>query len=389
MKKTNIFAALILGGSLCPLPAMAQAEEEDNHIPSGYSLVWADEFDIDGKPNPDDWGYEYGFVRNHEHQWYQEDNAYIEDGILTIEGRKERFKNPKYDEYTDWRKREYVDYTSACITTDKKHSWLYGIFLIKAKIPPYVGCWPAIWTMGQNYEGMYEWPYNGEIDIMEFYQIGGKSNILANFCWGGGTGDRWSTQWASKTKLYDEFLKEDPEWGEKFHVWKMVWNETSCALYIDNKLMNRVNLYSTVNTVGSWFKEANYNPFKQPHFLLLNLALGGDNGGSLGSTPFPAKYQIDYVRVYQKDVATAMDLPENADGVDVVAADGGVSIVGGQSGTEADVCVFDLSGSMLWEGLLAVDGGSVNVPVNLSSGFYIVKVISSGGSVTTRRVLIG
>ena len=43
-----------------------------------------------------------------------------------------------------------------------------------------------------------------------------------------------------------------------------------------------------------------FNPFKQPHYMLLNLAIGGMNGGDPKDTAFPSTLEIDYVRVYQK-----------------------------------------------------------------------------------------
>ena len=64
---------------------------------SDYELVWHDEFDKDGRPDPAKWNYEHGFVRNKEAQWYQPENAYCKDGMLIIEGRKEKHANPHYD----------------------------------------------------------------------------------------------------------------------------------------------------------------------------------------------------------------------------------------------------------------------------------------------------
>ncbi|MEO8852330.1 MAG: glycoside hydrolase family 16 protein, partial [Ginsengibacter sp.] len=85
------------------------------------------------------------------------------------------------------------------------------------------------------------------------------------------------------------------KWASKFHIWRMDWNENFIALYVDDHLLNKVPLDSLVNKDGSGF-----NPFKQPHYMLLNLAIGGDNGGDPSQTSFPRKFEIDYVRVYQK-----------------------------------------------------------------------------------------
>jgi beta-glucanase (GH16 family) len=71
----------------------------------GYALVWADEFDRTGEPDPKHWTYERGFVRNRELQWYQPQNARQADGLLVIEASRERVANPDYQAgASDWRR---------------------------------------------------------------------------------------------------------------------------------------------------------------------------------------------------------------------------------------------------------------------------------------------
>ena len=86
--------------------------------PSDLVLVWSDEFDGSGALDDAQWGYEEGFVRNEELQWYQPDNAFQEDGVLVIEGRTEDRPNPKHVKgSTDWKtSREAIEYTSASVT---------------------------------------------------------------------------------------------------------------------------------------------------------------------------------------------------------------------------------------------------------------------------------
>jgi beta-glucanase (GH16 family) len=251
-----------------------------------YRLVWADEFEVDGRPDPENWSYEHGFVRNRELQWYQPENAYIEGGRLVIEGRRERRENPNYREGSkNWKEsRKYIEYTSACLVTKGLHSWQYGRFEIKARIKAEDGLWPAIWFLGV--EG--EWPSNGEIDLMEFYQ----GMILANACWG--TKNRWKAKWDSFKKPVASF--GDPDWDEKFHIWRMDWDRDSIKLYLDDELLNTIDLSKTINPTDRGPK----NPFRQPHYLLLNLAIGGTAGGDPSKTDFPTRYEIEYVRVYQK-----------------------------------------------------------------------------------------
>ena len=250
----------------------------------GYTLAWADEFNQEGKPDSTNWNYERGFVRNEELQWYQPENATCKNGLLVIEARKEQKPNPRYQEGSnDWRrKRKTIDYTSSCLLTRGKKTWQYGRFELKARIDISPGMWPAWWTLGVE-KG---WPANGEIDIMEYY----RGKLLANIAC---LGPNQKPEWFSNTFQVDSL--GGTNWSKQFHVWRMDWTEEFIALYCDNQLLNKVTLDQVVNKNGSGF-----NPFKQPHYLLLNLAMGGMNGGDPSQTVFPNRMEVDYVRVYQK-----------------------------------------------------------------------------------------
>ena len=126
---------------------------------------------------------------------------------------------------------------------------------------------------------------------MEFYIKDQKQSILANAAWLGGN---IKPKWNSKVKLLSYFLAKDPKWLDKFHVWRMDWDEEAIKIYIDDELINNVSTAKTLNPDGT-------NPFQQEHYFLLNLAIGGDNGGDPKDSKFPIIYQIDYVRVYQKE----------------------------------------------------------------------------------------
>jgi len=259
---------------------------------AGYDLVWNEEFDYTGEPDPDNWSYEKAFVRNEELQWYVDNNALCRNGILTLYGKKEKVKNPDYVAgSSDWKKnREYANYTSSSIKTENKKEFQYGRFEVRAKIPVSSGSWPAIWTLGSS----MEWPSCGEIDLMEYYQIKGIPHILANAAWG--TDKPYKAHWDSVTVPFSEFTDKDPCWTDKFHIWRMDWDEQAIRLYIDDELINETLLKDTQNGV-----EGNYsNPFHQPHYILLNLAIGGKNGGVPDDSAFPLSYEVDYVRVYQK-----------------------------------------------------------------------------------------
>lgn len=249
-----------------------------------YKLVWADEFSKNGPPDPRNWKFENGFVRNHESQWYQTQNAMCKNGLLIIEAKKEHTPNPGYDSLsTNWKnKRAFIEYTSASINTAGLHSWKYGRFIMRAKIDTNIGMWPAFWMLGVS----GKWPSNGEIDIMEYY----TGKILANIACG--TETAYKAQWFSNTKTIKSF--NNPRWARKFHIWRMDWDEKGISLYVDDYLMNHVDLDKLVNKDST-----GVNPFNQPQYILLNLALGGDNGGDPALTVFPRRFEIDYVRVYQ------------------------------------------------------------------------------------------
>jgi len=266
----------------------------DTRVPAtypGYKLVWNEEFNKDAASvNPADWNLEEGFKRNEELQWYQ-DNTTIKNHTLIIEARKQTVQNPNYDASSnDWKKnRATASYTSSSITTMGKHSWKYGRIEVRAKIPTQKGAWPAIWTLGKN----GEWPSNGEIDILEFYIKNEKPSILANFAWG--SQQRWSAVWDGYSKPLSEFVANDPNWVNKFHVWRMDWDANAITIYLDGVFLNS---HSTQQTNATTNFGGVLRPFDQEHYLLLNLAVGS-NGGNPSDTTFPLQYVIDYVRVYQ------------------------------------------------------------------------------------------
>jgi beta-glucanase (GH16 family) len=294
IKKFSLFLSAILIIALNSVYGQKKnnATKPDHNAPKtieGYKLVWNDEFNVDGKPNSNNWVSETGFKRNSELQWYQEQNSRSKNGVLVISAIKEKVFNPDYDPKSkNWKlNREYAWITSGSINTKGIHAWKYGRFEVRAKIDSAKGSWPAIWTLGVD----GQWPANGEIDIMEFYIKDQKQSILANAAW---LGANVKPKWNSKVKLLTYFLEKDPKWLKKFHVWRMDWDNEAIKIYIDDELINNISTIKTTNPDG-------FNPFQQEHYFLLNLAIGGQNGGNPKFSEFPITYEVDYVRVYQKD----------------------------------------------------------------------------------------
>lgn len=252
--------------------------------PGGYKLVWSDEFNTDGAPDPAKWDYERGFIRNREPQWYRPENAICQNGFLTIEARKERVPNSGYIAgSSDWKKsREFAEYTSSCLITKGKFEFKYGRVTMRAKIDVRKGSWPAFWMLGAN-RGPVHWPACGEVDIMEYY----RGNLLANAAWEGSGETAWDeakwpvAAWGGET------------WAGSFHEWEMIWDENSLVISVDGKVLNTIDIKNAQNA-----KKGNH-PFREDFYLLLNVALG-QNGEEIPVTHLPSRLIVDYVHVYQR-----------------------------------------------------------------------------------------
>jgi beta-glucanase (GH16 family) len=237
-----------------------------------WDLVWSDEFNHDGLPDPTKWDNEVGFVRNHESQYYtraRKANARVEHGVLIIECRKERFSV---------KSGKPVEYTSASLFTKYAESFCYGRIEVRAKLPQGKGVWPAIWTLG-NEMSKVGWPACGEIDIMEF--VGKEPNSIYG-----------TVHYAVDGKHqmdHKGFQTGRPVEG--FHVYAIEWFPDRIDFFFDDTKYHTVLL-----------DKAGYgadNPFRKPHKLIINFALGGIWGGDVDDTVLPQKFLIDYVRIYK------------------------------------------------------------------------------------------
>ncbi|CAL1518524.1 glycoside hydrolase family 16 protein [Chitinophaga sp. MM2321] len=287
IKKLNgLCLATITAGLLassCSQPAKVQASGGGSG--EFKTLVWSDEFDRDGLPDSTKWSYQEGFVRNNEEQYYttaRTENARVAGGHLIIEGRKEKFANAFHQPGSnEWQFHpDSASYTSACIVTQGKASWTYGRIEVRAKLPRGMGVWPAIWTLGDN-EPVIGWPRCGEIDIMEF--VGHDSARVH------GNAHYEDPQKKKHTSMMGTKSEVSPTDG--FHIYAIEWKDDRIDFYYDE---HRFHTFPLDNAgVG---KE---NAFRKPHFLLLNLALGGAWGGKIDDAIFPQSYILDYVRVFQ------------------------------------------------------------------------------------------
>lgn len=268
--------ALALAGCTTSTPPLP----ESLTVPADYTMVWADEFDTDGLPDASRWAYDT--ERNSEGWWNDElqyysaarpENARIENGHLIIEAREEAVPVERFPDTGG------QTYTSARLFTKGVQAWQYGYIEVRAKLPCGRGLWPAIWTLP---EGGSQWPDDGEIDIMEY--VGWDADSFHATVHTRDNNHTLGTQFGST-------LTSATACGA-FHTHSLLWTEDEILVAMDGKPYFS---YPKLNKAyGEW-------PFDRPHYLLLNLAIGGWGGQQgIDEEAIPAKMEVDYVRVYQQ-----------------------------------------------------------------------------------------
>ncbi|WP_299679412.1 family 16 glycosylhydrolase [uncultured Tenacibaculum sp.] len=231
------------------------------------TLVWEDDFETNGTPDPTKWTYDIGTGvngwGNNESQYYTDraDNAVVENGNLVITAKRENFSGSAY--------------TSARLKTEGLYDFKYGRVEVRAKLPEGAGTWPAIWMLGSNFSTV-GWPFSGEIDIME--QTGADKNTVLATCHWQDTASNTKADFGQTTSITNA--------TSEFHLYTLEWTDTSISVYLDN-----VKYYELSNS--------SVLPFNENFFLILNVAMGGTLGGAIDAGFSEAKMEIDYVRVYQ------------------------------------------------------------------------------------------
>lgn len=239
------------------------------------TLVFADEFEVDGPVNEEKWLFETmppnnGSWWNGEKQHYTDriDNAFVSEGTLKIVAKKE----------THTVGNSTKKYTSARLNS--KFNYTYGKIDIRAKLPSGEGTWPALWTLGSNYETV-GWPSCGEIDIMEHW--GHEPTIVSSAVH---TPACSGVNNCSTVRLGE---KKVADYHTAFHDYSMEWTPEAIKFFIDGQL-----LYSYDPEIKN---EENW-PFVNSQYIILNVAVGG---GWFEIDPefTESAMEIDYVRVYQ------------------------------------------------------------------------------------------
>ena len=269
----SLLAALLLASCTTASPPRtsgATAAETPRDWRFAATPAWADEFDYAGKPDPAKWGYDLGGGGwgNNELQYYTDriDNASVGDGVLTITARKEPFGERGY--------------TSARLVSKGKGDFRYGRFEARAKLPSGRGTWPAIWMLPTDWK-YGDWPRSGEIDIMEHVGFDpGRVHISVHTQ----AYNHVAGTQKTATRLVEGVM-------DGFHRYRVDWTPDAIRGYIDDVPMFEFRNEGT--GPDAW-------PFDQRFHWLLNVAVGGNWGGQKGvdEAVFPARMQVDYVRVY-------------------------------------------------------------------------------------------
>ncbi len=238
-----------------------------------FKLVWSDEFNGTGTPDPSKWDYELGYIRNNELQYYTKstDNARQFNGNLEITVRKEQIKGTKEG------KAETFEYSSGSVITLNKADWTYGKIEGRFKMPQGKGLWACFWTLGSNITEI-GWPKCGEIDIFEHIN---SENLIH------GTA-HWANDSAKHVGKGGDSPKVDVT---QWHNYSIVWTPGSIKWYVDDVQFHEVSILDGVNSTQE---------FHKPHYILINLPIGGSWPGSPDATTvLPVTMYCDYIRVYE------------------------------------------------------------------------------------------
>ena len=268
-------------------------EAEPGSSSANWQLVWEEEFE-EASLDTSTWNFEYGYGDIPElNVWgwgagqlqeYTDDssNIYLKDGLLNI--------SLNYDggRLTD------RNYTSSKINTKGKHTWQYGRFVIRAKLPYGKGMWPAVWMMGNEYEVTRNWPKCGEIDIIEMFggSEDGKDNTLIGAA-------HWFNEDVQTDSSYSTYiagthvLPHPEKLADDFHTYMMEWDSTEINWYFDDTLFHTVDISASHQ---SEFRDDQY-------YLMVNNSVGSYHeaiGYPDSTNVFPQVMQLDWIKVYQK-----------------------------------------------------------------------------------------
>lgn len=240
---------------------------------SGYALIWADEF-TGNSLDLMKWDYNYLWGNTHNHSAYMDPSQVkVANSILTLQAVAQRHPNAQDFTHPQFGY-QAMNYTSGAVHTANKFRVTHGYIEARMKMPNVQGSWPAFWMLRSG------WP--PEIDIMEFVLSANPPNnsVYRHHGYYHYTG-------SSGPASFGSAWNESVDLTADFHTYGIEWTSDTLTFYFDGQVK------------GSW---TNASALSQAYdmYLILNLAIGGWAGTPAPDSAFPADFQIDWVRVWQK-----------------------------------------------------------------------------------------
>ena len=261
---------------------IAQSDSSESTISESYhNLVWSDEFNGEGKLDPEKWFHQTqlppggswwgGIIQ---HYTDSDTNTYMENGYLNLVAKKETLTNQG----------ETKHYTSARLNS--KYAFTYGKVEVRAKLPKGVGTWPAIWMLNTNIDkdgaywdnkglGTTKWPNCGEIDIIEHW---GKNQDYVSSALHNGSSYGGHVKNVGGRKIKNV--------SDDFHIYALEWTSEKMVFSVDG--VNHYEYNPKVKNTKTW-------PYDSDYYLILNIAIEPNIDPNFSESPM----LVDYIRIYQ------------------------------------------------------------------------------------------
>lgn len=264
------------------LLVMGCETDDTQTVATFNTLVWEDNFEVDGAPDSSRWRFDIGDGTeqgipgwgNNELQYYTDrpENVTVQNGFLLISAKQEDFNG--------------FSFTSARLTTQGLFEQAYGRFEARIRVPFGKGYWPAFWLSGNNCADN-PWPACGEIDIME--NVGDEPTIAFGSVHGPG--------FFGGDSIGKDYELTNDRFDTGFHIFGIEWAPDYINYYVDGDLYQQItpeDIDEETDGQGEWV-------FDRPFYIILNVAIGGNLPGPPNNeTVFPQTMLVDYVRVYQQ-----------------------------------------------------------------------------------------
>ena len=382
--KKNIYSLIVtlilLSGTLSAQPLLVSQENgqintsntlaniDNAETNSPFNkLVWSDEFDGYGLVNSANWFHQTQLPNglswyNSELQHYTNSasNSFRKNGILNIIAKRENFTDQG----------QTKQFTSARLNS--KFAFKYGRVEVRAKLPTGAGTWPAIWMLGKNIiepgaywtnnYGTINWPACGEIDIMEHW--GSNQNVISSAVHHPIDGNLSVGEYITNAQ-------NKPNVSTEFNIYGLEWDEQSITFSVNG--INHLTYNPIIKNEYTW-------PFDAEQYLLLNVAIEP----RVSSNFVQSTMEIDYVRVYQKNVLNIAN-QSNTPIFNLYPNPTNASVFIESTLTSSSVFILmDINGKVIKQDSFV---GNVKLSLEeLNAGVYFIKINTADNSVNYKVI---